>query len=320
MNELGYQRPSSVAAAVRLLERPGHVALGGGTTLVDLMRLGVIVPTTLVDITGVRELARLERAVGEWRLGAAVTMSQVAALSELRQEMPALVESIESAASTQIRNTATLAGNLLQAPRCVFFRDVRSPCGRRDGGDACSAAQSHVAPTMFTSSGTCRAIYPGDLAVALVALDGRVDVVGPHSRHSIPLTRFLGSGAQKIKHGELVIRLVVPRHMGTSVFVKRRDRSSFAFASASAAAWCKVDGESRVTHIRVAVGAPASVPRRLTKTEHSLLGRHLDEPAIREGAAAAVNDVDGDEDQLRWCAGVVRQALDALRERSGNAG
>lgn len=315
MTAMGYERPPRLVDAIELAAKPGHVVLGGGTTLMDLMRLGVHNPRVLVDVTKVPELTSMECVAHEWLVGASVTMSQAARCQKLRAEHPAFVESLELAASAQIRNTATLAGNLLQSPRCVFFRDVRAACARRDGGTRCMATEVDTAPrALFAGPGPCVAAYPGDLGVALVALSAEVDIVTRVSEQRTSVEALLSSETANMNIGGLMTRIVVPRKGGVSAFVKRRARTSFAFGSASAAVWCDFDGDV-VREVRVVVGAQSTIPRRLAETETALTGRRLDDQTIRVAAQAGVSGVRGTDVQRRWCVSTLVQALTVAEVR-----
>ena len=315
---LVYERPATLAEALELLRRPGYTLLGGGTTLVDLMRLGVARPAGLVDTRSVPELGGVVSSPEEWSLGGAVTMAEVLRHHTVCRELPALAESLALAASTQIRNTATLAGNLMQAPRCVFFRDVRTPCHRRDGGGACSALATDIAPrALLVDDDPCVAPDLGDLGTAAVALDASVETVanGGAERMSVEeLLRVRGP----IPGNRLITRLVVPRRSGFSAFVKRRDRRSFAFGSASCAAWAAIE-EGVVREVRVAVGAQSTRPRRLVAVEREVLGRALTTRTIESAAQHALAGQElrhGTDAEGEWHTATVRQALTCVGERS----
>lgn len=315
---LAYERPASLAEALELASRPGYVLLGGGTTLVDLMRLGVARPAGLVDVRSVPELGGVATTPDEWSLGAAVTMTEVLRHRSLCRELPALAESLALAASTQIRNMATLAGNLLQAPRCVFFRDVRASCHRRDGGGACSAAATELATrALLVDDDPCVAPYLGDLGTAAVALDASVEEVTDGGFARMPVEELLGR-RDPIVENRLITRLVVPRRAGFSAFVKRRDRRSFAFGSASCAAWAAIES-GVVRQVRVVVGAQSTRPRRLPGVEGEMLGRAFTSRTIESAArhALAGDEVrHGTDADREWLVTTVCQALECVGERS----
>lgn len=315
---LVYQRPTTLSEALEMAARPGYVLLGGGTTLVDLMRLGVARPTGLVDARSVPELRGVRSSSDEWSLGAAVTMAEVLCHRSLCRELPALADSLAQAASPQIRNMATLAGNLLQAPRCVFFRDVRAACHRRDGGGACSASRTDIAPqALLVDDDPCVAPYLGDLGTAAVALGASVETVADGLRQRMPVEELLRRRGS-MAGNQLITRIVVPRGPGFSAFVKRRDRRSFAFASASCAAWAVVD-DGVVRQVRVVVGAQSTRPRRLPGVEGAVLGRPLTSRTIGSAARHALAGVETRNAtgvDRAWLMGTVRQALECVGEGS----
>ena len=201
--------------------------------------------------------------------------------------------------------------------KCAFYRDVRSPCARRDGGSVCSAAHHPTATTtpLFHSDGVCQATYLGDLAVALVALNGRIEVRSAHGRREPSVEALLASGTPDLGPDELITRIIVPRCPGTSVFVKRRDRASFAFASASAAAWCDSDANGVLRDARMVLGALANAPRRLHDAESALVGSRLDDDTIATAVDCVAEEADGDPARVDWASGVVRQALNELKKQ-----
>src|SRR6476646_11665703 len=288
MRPFTYETPRSVDEALQLIGglRGKHARfLAGGTTLVDLMTLDVETPAHLIDITGVRELASYDVSAarsgsGELVLGALAHMSDVADDPIVRSEYPALSESLWKAASQQLRNMATIGGNLLQRTRCAYFRAPEYPCNKREPGSGCSAIEGvSRGHAVLGVSDSCIAVYAGDLAVALAAFDAVVDTIGPGGTRSIPLLDLhLEPGATPhvetaLASDELITRVRVPvtRSGLASTYQKVRDRESYAFALASAAVALDF-ADSRVTDARIALGVVATKPWRARSAEQSLIG------------------------------------------------
>ena len=299
MQAFTYSRPATAEAAVRALMSGGARArfMAGGTTLYDLMKLDVEAPSHVVDITDLTALAGFDTSGSrELVFGALARMSDVAADARLQQDYPALAESLHRAASQQLRNMATLGGNLLQRTRCAYFRNGEPfACNKRAPGTGCSAIggldRGHA---VLGGSGACIAVYPGDLAVALVAFDAVIDVLGPGGERTIDveaLHREPGTTPHienTLTANELILRIRVPATpLGrASTYHKIRDRESYAFALASAAAAVRLDG-GIVREARIALGGVATRPWRAREAERALIGHPLTEETARAAGAAA---------------------------------
>jgi xanthine dehydrogenase YagS FAD-binding subunit len=287
-----YERAVDAAGAAALLAAsPRAMFLGGGTNLVDLMRLGVEEPDLLVDVTGLPYDRVEETAGGGLRIGAAVRNSDLAADPLVRERYPVLAEALLDGASGQLRNLATVGGNLLQRTRCRYFQDVTKPCNKRDPGSGCPAREGeHRNLAILGWSERCVATHPSDMAVALAALDAVVHVEGTHGARSIPLTelhRLPGDEPQRdtvLERGELITVVELPALdlARRSRYVKVRERASFAFALVSVAAALDVD-DGTVRGVRVALGGVAHKPWRATRAEQTLHGA----PATGESFARA---------------------------------
>jgi xanthine dehydrogenase YagS FAD-binding subunit len=296
-----YARPQSVGEAIQLIAAaPGRQPrfLAGGTTLVDLMKLNVETPDQLIDITGVTELASFDvsGARGELVFGALARMSDVADDPIVRSAYPALSEALWKAASQQLRNMATIGGNLLQRTRCAYFRDREFPCNKREPGSGCSAIEGvSRGHAILGVSDACIAVYPGDWAVALAAFDAIVDTIGPHGTRSIPLLDLHlppGNTPQRetiLERDELITRVRVPvtRAGKASTYQKIRDRESYAFALTSAAVALEFS-DGRVGDARIALGGVATTPWRARSAEQTLIG--LPQP-ITEAAARRAGEI-----------------------------
>ncbi|NJQ00763.1 FAD binding domain-containing protein [Streptomyces zingiberis] len=296
MREFGYRRALDVPGAVALLDGdPDARFLGGGTNLVDLMKTGVERPTRLVDI---RELPldRVEPAEdGGLRIGATVTNSDLAAHPEVRRRYPALAQAVLAGASGQLRNMATVGGNLLQRTRCGYFGDVSSPCNKRDPGSGCPAVEGeHRNHAILGASAHCVATHPSDMGVALTAFDARVTYETATGPGEIPLADFY-LPVEETPHretalppGALITGVTLPpgatATAANSCYRKVRERASYAFAIGSVAAALDVR-DGTVRDVRLAFGAVASRPWRAHAAERALTGA----PADAEHFAAAAD-------------------------------
>jgi xanthine dehydrogenase YagS FAD-binding subunit len=288
-----YERALDQSGAVAVLAAtPGAKFLGGGTNLVDLMRLGVESPELLVDVTRL-PYDRIEVTPdGGLRIGAGVRNSDLAADRHVRTNYPALAEALLAGASGQLRNLATTGGNLLQRTRCAYFQDVTKPCNKREPGTGCPAREGeHRNLAIIGHSEHCVATHPSDLAVALAAFDAIVRVVGPAGERAIPLVdfhRLPGDQPQRdtqLERDELIVAVDVPALpvAARSRYRKVRERASFSFALVSvAAALDVVDGQVR--DVRIAFGGLAHKPWRAYAAEETLRGSVADEESFRRAA------------------------------------
>lgn len=295
MNVFGYERAGDNATAVAALDGvAGGVFLGGGTNLVDLMKLRVERPELLVDVARLPN-DRIELlADGGVRIGGAVRNSDLAADRTIRTRYPVLALALLAGASPQLRNLATTAGNLLQRTRCVYFQDVSKPCNKREPGSGCPAKDGYNRMlAILGASESCVATHPSDMAVALAALDAVVRVQNHRGERTIPLVdlhRLPGDEPQRdtiLEHGDLITAVDLPPlgFAARSTYRKARDRASYAFALVSVAAAIDV-ADGVVRDVRLALGGVAHKPWRATKAEAALRGAAADEEAFR-GAADA---------------------------------
>ncbi|TBO55919.1 xanthine dehydrogenase family protein subunit M [Streptomyces kasugaensis] len=281
MKPFGYLRAASVEEAVRAgAAQPGAKFLGGGTNLVDLMKLGVEEPPLLVDVSGL-PLDRIEELPdGGLRIGATVRNSELAAAVAVRERYPVLSQALLSGASGQLRNTATTGGNLVQRTRCTYFQDISKPCNKRAPGTGCPARDgAHRDLAVLGHSAHCVATQPSDLAVALAALDATVHLHGPDGEREVPVTEFHrlpGEHPEQdtvLRPGELItaVRLPPGRPGAHSRYRKARDRASFAFALVSVGAVLEVRGGA-VRYAALAFGGLAHRPWRARAAEEVLRG------------------------------------------------
>ncbi|GGN50540.1 oxidoreductase [Streptomyces albiflavescens] len=294
MREFGYERVLDVSGAVALLgDDPDARFLGGGTNLVDLMKAGVERPTRLVDV---RELPldRIEFTPdGGLHIGATVTNSDLAAHPEVRRHFPALAQAVLAGASGQLRNMATVGGNLLQRTRCGYFTDLAKPCNKRAPGSGCPAIEGeHHNHAILGASAHCVATHPSDMAVALTAFDALVSYETADGPGELPLADFylpVGDTPHRetaLPPGALITGVTLPAApvAAHSRYRKVRERASYAFAIGSIAAALDVRGDV-VREVRLAFGAVASRPWRAGEAERVLTGG----PASAEAFAAAAD-------------------------------
>ncbi|PRX46523.1 xanthine dehydrogenase YagS FAD-binding subunit [Prauserella shujinwangii] len=297
-----YRRAGDAETAVAAVAgNPGAAFLGGGTNLVDHMKLGVAEPDLLVDVTRLPFDSVDPLPGGGLRIGAGVRNSDLAADERVRTRYPVLAEALLSGASGQLRNLATTGGNLLQRTRCGYFQDVTTPCNKRRPGEGCSAREGyHRYHAILGASPHCVAVHPSDLAVALTALDAVVRVRGPrdgHGERAIPaaeLHRLPGEHPEwdtVLGHGDLITAVDLPPlpMAARSRYRKVRDRASYAFALVSVAAAVELTGDV-IGDVRIALGGVAHKPWRATLAEAALRGRPPDRAEFRAAAEAELAD------------------------------
>jgi xanthine dehydrogenase YagS FAD-binding subunit len=328
MERFTYAAPRTVKDAVLELSSSENVkVLAGGTTLVDLMKNGVERPQRLIDVTGIRELNEFEIDGDELRFGALVRMSAVADHPEIKRRHPILSEALWRGASQQLRNMATLGGNVLQRTRCAYFRDPQYPCNKRQPGTGCAAIDGiNRGHALLGTSEFCIAVYPGDWATALAAVDASFDTMSPRGARTISIhdLHVEPGRTPDVEHtlaaDELIVRTRIPTQSAyrASTYQKIRDRASYAFALASAAVALDIQGDL-VRDARIAIGGVATRPWRARDAEQSLIGRRLDERAARHaGELAYVNAHTTPQNAFRVPLGIaaVERALMIARERA----
>ncbi len=293
MRPFSYARATDAEAAITLVrERADGTFLAGGTTEVDLVRQNVLRPGLLVDINdlplgGVEDLPG-----GGLRIGALARMSDVARAAGVRERFPVISQALVLGASAQLRNMASMGGNLCQRVRCSYFRDATSPCNKRDPGSGCAALEGfNRGHAILGTSDACIATHPSDVAVALVALDAVVHTRGPAGERAIGIDDlFLLPGdtperEHPLEHGELITAIKVPATpvARRSVYLKFRDRESYEFALASVAAAVSVE-DGTIAEVRLALGGVGTKPWRARRAEASLLGQPATGASFAEAA------------------------------------
>lgn len=333
MKNFSYVRPASLQDALKALNGDQRYdILAGGTTMVDLMKLGVVAPEGLVDITALEALESHEIGADRLRFGALARMSDVADDQALVSACPALSESLWKAASPQLRQAARLGGNILQRTRCPYFRETHYACNKRKPGSGCAALEGGQTDlhAILGGSDNCVAMYPGDWAQALIAFDAIVEIASLKGTRRIDFSKLhvLPGNTPEIETvleaGEIVVAIelpVIPAMKG-SHYLKARERESYAFASASAAVGVELDGDT-VVDARIALGGVASVPWRAREAEDYLKGSPLDENRAREAgriALSGANPLEGSAYKIKLGASVVAGSLMTAHTRARQEG
>jgi xanthine dehydrogenase YagS FAD-binding subunit len=297
MRPFTYTRQETAPDAVKAFAADAQF-LAGGTTLIDLMRLNVMRPAAVIDINPLSgtALGKIEMGAKGLKLGALAHMAEAADHKDIRETYPVIAQSLALAASPQIRNMASLGGNVLQRTRCTYFRDVSyANCNKRIPGSGCAALDGvNRTHAILGASKNCIATYAGDFAQALIALDAEVEATGPNGMRKIPFANLHVPPADTpqiettLKPGELITAFNVPAGAWTkrSLYLKVRDRESYEFALASAAVALDMDGD-KINEARIALGGVATLPWRAREAEALLRGKSLDDDTLAKAADAA---------------------------------
>jgi xanthine dehydrogenase YagS FAD-binding subunit len=281
MREFAYARATGIAEALAAGRDPGTAFLAGGTELLNWMRLGIAAPTRVLDIARLSGLDAIETLPnGGLRIGALARLNDVALAPAVAERAPVLSQAILSAASVQIRNLATVGGNLLQKTRCAYFRaEELLPCNKRRPGSGCAARDGlNDRHAIFGWSDTCVATHPSDPAVALAALDAVAITAGGTGGRRIPVADFhrLPDAQQAeetmLEPGELITAIEIPGSAPRSIYIKIRERESYEFATVSVALVLDLDTTRRITRARIALGSVAARPWLLAAAEQALVG------------------------------------------------
>jgi len=306
MRDFSYSRAGSLDEARQAALAPGALLLAGGTTLLDLAKCGVTEPETVIDITHLAGLDAITVDEEGIAIGALARMSAVADHPGVQAALPAVTQSLSLAASAQLRNMATIGGNLLQRTRCSYFRDPATfpACNKRNPGSGCSAiggvTRNHA---VLGTSEQCIASYPGDMAIALVAFDAVLDL----GTRQVPVEDFFLSYADApeeetvLKPGEMILAVKLRNSAAgmRSTYLKVRDRQSYEFAAASAAVGLEFEDDGRtVKDIRVALGGVASKPWRARAVEQALVGKPLEADTVAWAARLAMDGAVSYSDNL----------------------
>ncbi|CAG5072407.1 Aldehyde oxidoreductase FAD-binding subunit PaoB [Dyadobacter sp. CECT 9623] len=325
MKPFQYLRPSKLKAAIEMVSGdPQARYIAGGTNLIDLMKRGIVAPEKLVDINHL-PLKKIEYKTGVLRIGALALNSEVAAHETVLQKHPLLAQALDSGASGQLRNMATVGGNILQKTRCTYFYDTALPCNKREPESGCSALEGinrlHAIFGTETENPakTCIAVHPSDMCVALAALDADVLLSGPGGERRIKIAdlhRLPGANPEldtNLERGELITAVEIRDNAfaRNSHYLKVRDRASYAFAIVSVAAALDIDN-GQIRSARLAMGGVAHKPWRLIAAEKSLEGQPVTESSFRKAAEVAMVGARGfgqNDFKLKLAPNAIVQAL-----------
>jgi xanthine dehydrogenase YagS FAD-binding subunit len=314
-----YIRVSSVKAAIdALAKNPTGGFIAGGTNLIDLMKKGVTAPGRLIDINSLPLKEITESATG-LTIGALALNSEVSENPLVGKKAPLLAMALKAGASAQLRNMATVGGNMMQRTRCSYFYDTAMPCNKRQPGSGCGALQGYNRMhAIFGASNKCIAVHPSDMCVALIALDAKVSIAGPKGNRTILFAdfhRLPGDTPEKdntLQKGELITTVFVPAGFsGNVAYLKVRDRASYAFALVSVAAALSLQGTT-ITKARLAMGGVAHKPWRLKEAEIFLTGNPATKENFQKAAELAMKDAKGyghNDFKLKMAPAAIVQAL-----------
>ena len=302
MINFDYVKPSTQKAAIDALNKDATSQfIAGGTNLVDLMKRGVTAPQKLIDITNL-PLKTIEQQKGFIRIGALALNSDVAENDLINKKLPLLTQALKAGASPQLRNMATIGGNMMQRTRCAYFYDLTMPCNKRQPGSGCGALHGYNRMhAIFGASDKCIAVHPSDMCVALTVLDATVVINSSKGDRRIPFAdfhRLPGTTPEKdnnLQRGEMITAIEVPDNDAfakNSLYVKIRDRASYAFALVSVAAALDIKGNT-IQNARLAMGGVAHKPWRLTVAENFLKGKILSVENFKQAANIAMKDAKG---------------------------
>jgi xanthine dehydrogenase YagS FAD-binding subunit len=299
MNRFEVIAPVDVASASRLLGEDGHVALAGGVDVLDLAKQNISTPNVLVNLKGLKELSGIEvRSSGELRLGATAKLSEVAENPQVRAKFAAIAQAAGEAATPQIRNLGTVGGNIMQRPRCWYFRNPDVNCLKK-GGEKCYAIGGLNRYHSILGGGPSYIVHPSNLAPALVAFRASAKIIGPGGERVVELERFFAlptvdpKRENLLQAGEIITEVIVPAAAANSrsVYLEAREKQSFDWPLVSAAVVIeRAPSAKTISDARVVMGAVAPVPWRTVEAENVLKGGAFDESLARAAAEAALKN------------------------------
>lgn len=296
MKQFQYTRPASQQSVLDAIAKPGTKVIAGGSNLVDLMKHGVMSPDKLVDINKLplRAITPIKTGL---HIGALALNSQVADNATVKERFPLLAQALNAGASAQLRNMATVGGNMMQRTRCTYFYDVAMPCNKRNPGSGCGALQGfNRMHAIFGASDKCIAVHPSDMCVGLAALDAMVIVAGKKGERRIPFKEFHRLPGEhpeldnNLGKDELILAVEIPDNnfASHSYYLKVRDRASYAFALVSVAAALDINNGT-IRNARLAMGGVAHKPWRLFDAEKALIGQQPSEAVFQHAAEVAMH-------------------------------
>lgn len=296
MKQFQYARPSTQQAVLDAIAKPGTKIIAGGSNLVDLMKHGVMQPDKIIDINKLPLHGISDDNTHGLQIGALELNSVVSENAVVTARFPLLSMALKAGASPQLRNMATVGGNMMQRTRCTYFYDTTMPCNKREPGSGCGAMEGfNRMHAIFGTSDKCIAVHPSDMCVALAALDATVEVVGKKGKRSIKFTDFHRLPGEHpeldntLGKDELITRVLIPDNSfaKNSYYLKVRDRASYAFALVSVAAALDIQ-DGRIRQARLAMGGVAHKPWRLYEVEKALVGQPVSVAAFEKVAAQAM--------------------------------
>lgn len=326
MNQFQYIRSTNQKSAIEAAVKPGTQFLAGGTNLIDLMKAGVAAPEKLVDITRL-PLDQVKDTGKGISVGALAKNTAVAEDKQVLKRFPLLSQALHAGASPQLRNMATIGGNILQRTRCSYFYDTAMPCNKRVPGSGCGALQGHNRMhAIFGASQHCIAVHPSDMCVALTALDATVMVAGPKGERRIPfedIHRLPGDHPETdhtLQKGELITAIEIPDNAFAphSCYLKIRDRASYAFALVSVGVALEMDGD-KIRTARIAMGGVAHKPWRMKEAEAALQDQQATTANFEKAAAVAMKGAKaygGNDYKLTLAPNTI---VEALKQATGKA-
>ena len=301
MKAFTYERANDIDAAVAAAQQPGARFIAGGTNLLDLMKVEVEKPAHLIDVSRLPLKEIADTAEGGLTIGAMVTNTDLAANKQVMERYPMLTRAIVNGASAQLRNQASTGGNLLQRTRCPYFYDVSKPCNKRQPGSGCSALQGiNRMNAVLGGSDACIAVHPSDMAVAMMALDARIETRietngGGKKGRTIPIAELYRPPEDQperdtnLEPGELITSVILPpAPAGKQTYRKVRDRASYAFALVSVAAVLDIDDERKVRGVRLALGGVGTLPWRARAAEQGMAGAMVGDKTFAAAGTVAV--------------------------------
>ncbi len=305
MRAFSYERATDIEAAVAAAQKPGARFIAGGTNLLDLMKVEVEKPAHLIDVSRLplREIA--DTPDGGLTIGAMVTNTDLAADKKVMERYPMLTRAIVNGASAQLRNQASTGGNLLQRTRCPYFYDVSKPCNKRQPGSGCSALQGiNRMNAVLGGSEACIAVHPSDMAVAMMALDAKLETKGGKNGkgggRTIPISELYRlpehtpERETNLEPGELITSVILPpAPAGRQTYRKVRDRASYAFALVSVAAILDIDDERKVRGARLALGGVGTLPWRARDAEQGMAGAVVGDKTFQAAGDVAIAGAQG---------------------------
>ncbi|HVW96096.1 MAG TPA: xanthine dehydrogenase family protein subunit M [Mucilaginibacter sp.] len=327
MKPFQYTRAADQQGVIAAINKPGTMIIAGGTNLVDLMKRGVTAPDKLIDINHLPLKDISINKLGRMHIGALALNSAVAESHLVKEMHPLLAMALNAGASPQLRNMATVGGNMMQRTRCPYFYDTTMPCNKRAPGTGCGAIGGYNRMhSIFGASDKCIAVHPSDMCVALAALDAEVVVGNRKGGRVIPFTEFHrlpGENPSKdnnLAEGELITAVIIPHNnfAKNSFYLKIRDRQSYAFALVSVAAALEIDG-GVIKKARLAMGGVAHKPWRLFDAEKALTGKKATEENFKQAAEIAMEGAKAHEDNKFKLKLAPAAIVDALKHASGLA-